>query len=117
MKFNLVDEKFTSDINRDIHFNKHIVIKNEFDYSEEEYEQRAELLAKSNIDNKKIFGYISITKDNKTAYCKYNKETQEFTVYTYRKDEPYTITMYRKSWRDFMGDKAIEYFDEIPLGK
>ena len=63
MKFNLVDEKFTSDINRDIHFNKHIVIKNEFDYSEEEYEQRAELLAKSNIDNKKIFGYISITKD------------------------------------------------------
>ena len=77
----------------------------------------AEQLQTSKIDNKSIFGYMSETREGKTAYCKYDKNTEIFVVYTYRGNTPYTITCYTKTWREYTGDKAIEYFDEIPEGK
>ena len=114
MKFKIVvDEEFTSDTNRDNHYKKHIVKEKQFQYSKEEYVERADILSRSKIDNKKIFGYQSLTREGRTANCKYNKETEEFVVYRINNGVPETITMYRKSWIDFIGDKAIEYWDEI----
>ena len=66
--------------------------------------------------DKTILGYISETREGKHAYCKYNKLTGLFTVYTYINGEPKTITAYRKNWQEFTGDMGIEYFDEIPTG-
>jgi len=117
----IVDEKFTSPKNKEVHYDKHIVHRKEYKVDADEYEDRAEQLAKSRVDYKNILGYISRYEDKehhiKQAYCKYNKETQECTYYTYRHGEPATITMYKKSWKDYNGDKARDYFDEIPEGK
>lgn len=114
MKFKL--EEFTSDYNREAHFLKH---KNEFvkELTAAEYEDLADALQRTPVNNKNILGYMSLTEDGRTAYCKYDKDKELFVVYTYRKGTPFTITCYKKNWRDFNGDKAIEYFDEIPNGK
>lgn len=110
---NDVDEEFTSAKNRQAHYQKHVKDEKQFDYSEEEYEKRADELSRTPIDNKNIFGYMSLTREGRTARCKYNRETGEFVVYALRDGIPYTITMYRKTWREYTGDKAIEYFGEI----
>ena len=114
MKFK--NEEFTSEYNRDAHFVKH---RKQFvkELTAADYEALADRLQRSPVDNKKILGYISLTREGKNAYCKYDKVNELFVVYTYRKGIPYTITCYKKSWRDFSGDRAIEYFDEIPAGK
>nr|CAI9751357.1 hypothetical protein DGKKSRWO_DGKKSRWO_CDS_0075 [uncultured phage]CAI9752243.1 hypothetical protein CVNMHQAP_CVNMHQAP_CDS_0075 [uncultured phage] len=113
-----IKEEFTSEQNLRSHYNKHVIHKQEFgDITEKEYETLADQLQRSKIDNKTIFGYTSETRDGRTAYCKYDKDTEIFVVYTYKNSTPYTITCYTKTWREFTGDKAIEYFDEIPEGK
>ena len=109
-------EEFTSDYNKEAHFIKH---RKEFpkEMDIDNYEKIADILQRSAVDNRNIHGYMSQTREGKTAYCKYDKNQELFVVYTYRKGIPYTITCYKKTWRDFNGDKAIEYFDEIPQGK
>ena len=114
MKFRLVtNEEFTSITNRDAHHDKHVVKGKQFRCSPEEDEARADILQKSKVDNKTIFGYQSLTREGRIANCKYNRDTEEFVVYTLRNGTPYTITFYKKNWREFNGDKAIEYFGEI----
>ena len=116
MKFKYIDdteEEFTSPENKKAHYTKHIEKRKEFEYTPDEYEKAADKLSRTKIDNKMIFGYQSETRDGKTANCKYNKDTEEFVVYRIRKGQPETITMYRKSWREYTGDKAVEYHDEI----
>lgn len=114
MKFRLVtNEEFTSLANRDAHYDKHVVKGKQFKCGPEEYEARAELLQTSKVDNRKIFGYQSLTREGRTANCKYNRDTEEFVVYTVRDGKPYTVTFYKKDWREFTGDKAIEYYDEL----
>lgn len=114
MKFK--NEEFTSEYNRDAHFVKH---KKQFsrELTAADYEILADKLQRTPVNNKDILGYMSLTREGRTAYCKYDKNQELFVVYTYRKGTPYTITCYKKNWRDFSGDKAIEYFDEIPVGK
>lgn len=113
-----ITEEFTSEENRQKHYNKHVLRNKEFgDISEEEYEILADELQRTPIDNKNILGYQSITRENRTAYCKYDKSTGIFVVYTYKNNVPYTITCYTKTIREYSSDKAIEYFDEIPPGK
>lgn len=114
MKFRLVtDEEFTSDRNLNNHYDKHVVREKQFTYSKEEYEERADKLSRAKIDNKNIFGYQSLTREGRVANCKYNKKTEEFVVYRVRNGVPETITMYKKDWRTFTGDRAVEYFGEI----
>lgn len=114
MKFKLViDEEFTSASNLDLHYDKHVLKQKQFSYSKDEYESRANELQNSKVDHKRIYGYQSLTREGRTANCKYNKDTGEFVVYTVRNGKPYTITMFKKTWREFTGDKAIEYYDEI----
>lgn len=113
-----ITEEFTSEQNRKAHYNKHVKQRQEFgEITEQEYEQLAEQLQSSMIDNKNIFGYLSETREGRIAYCKYDKNTGIFVVYTYKNGIPYTITCYSKTWREFTGDKAIEYFNEIPKGR
>lgn len=109
-------EEFTSKRNRNAHFKKH---QKQFssETTVKEYERLADKLQRTPVDNKNILGYMSLTRENRTAYCKYDKEQELFVVYTYRNGEPFTITCYKKNWRDFTSAKAIEYFDEIPIGK
>ena len=112
MKFKLYDEDFTSPLNRDKHFEKHIVKQQEFDYSVEEYEQRADALSRAKVDHKKIFGYIA-QRDKNTVYCKYNKDTEEFVVYKLKDNVPYTITFFRRDWRTYNSEKYVDYIGEI----
>ena len=57
MKFRLVtNEEFTSITNRDAHHDKHVVKGKQFRCSPEEYEERDDILQKSKVDNKTIFG-------------------------------------------------------------
>ena len=119
MKFRVYDEEFTSEENKHAHYTKHVTTNNEFNnMTEEQYEQEAEKLARTPVDNKNIFGYIQ-KRDDLISYVKYNKDNEFFTVYTYKRNNttPYTITFFRKSWRQYNGDKAFDYFDEIPQGK
>lgn len=113
-----VTEEFTSEKNRHTHYIKHVLHKKEFgDITEEEYEYLADELMKKPVNRKNILGYESLTREGKTAYCKYDKDTGIFVVYTYKGSTPYTITCYTKTWREYNGDKNIEYNDEIPSGK
>ena len=117
MKFPLnedFEEDFTSPRNKKKHYNKRLRQGQYLDITADEYEDVADKLSRKKIDNKTIFGYMSITRDNKTAQCKYNRATEDFVIYTIRNNEPYSITMYKKNWRQYNADKAIEYFDEIP---
>lgn len=121
-----LDEKFTSNNNRDIHWEKH---RNQFKQDSifskmtvDEYEKRAELLQSMPVDNKKVFGYYGEHRASsgvmRNAYYKYNKETQEYVVYTYLSDgQPRTITYFRIPWSQYNGDKALQYVDEIEPGK
>ena len=116
MKFPVIedfDEEFTSPENKKRHYNKRNRQGQYLDVTADRYEDIADKLSRKRIDNQNIFGYISLTQKNKNAYCKYNKNTEDFVVYTRRNNEPYTITMYKKDWRQYNADKAIEYFDEI----
>ena len=124
MKFNhFIDdfeEDFTSPANRNAHWDKHIKKGKEYNMTPEEYEQAAEDLAKTPCDYKKILGYMS-KNANGSCYVKYNKETELFTVYYYKGNEPMTITAFRRSWRDYNSkmytDEKYPYVDEIPRGK
>ena len=112
------DEDFTSEYNRTAHWQKH---KKEFpEWTEEEYEKYAEELALKPVDHKNIFGYMSKDEKGRLAYVKWDKDTELYTVYVYRKDKPYTVTAFRRSKRDFEGSKWDDvsgYVDEIPPGK
>lgn len=117
-------EEFTSIENRNNHYYKHIRKRKEYDMSPEEYEKAAEKLANTPCDYKNIFGYVSKDKENsdRLAYVKYDKNSELFTVYIYKNNKPFTITAFRRSWRDFNGkmydpSERFEYDDEIPRGK
>lgn len=114
-----IAEEFTSPYNLEVHYNKHVITDRQFDgkISMRDYEELADSLMVKAIDNKNIFGYISKTEEQRTAYCKYDKKLGQFVVYNYFRGIPKVITFYEKSWQDFTGDKAIEYYDEIPSGK
>lgn len=121
-----LDEKFISDNNRDIHWEKH---RNQFTQDSvfskmtaDEYEKRAKLLQSMPVDNKKVFGYYGEHRAPsgamRNAYYKYNKETQEYVVYAYLSDgQPRTITYFRIPCSQYNGDKALQYVDEIEPGK
>jgi hypothetical protein len=113
MKFKLYGEEFTSPANLSAHYIKHVIKGKQYNCSPEEYERIADDLSRTPIDNKTIFGYQSITREGRVANCKYNKATGDFVVYRIRKGVPQTITLYRKKWGTFTGDRAIEYYDEI----
>lgn len=117
-RFDDFDEEFTSEYNRQAHYQKHK--KESPEWTEEEYEKQAEILAKKPVDNKRIFGYVSSGKDEKIAYAKWDKDTELFVVYSYKKDFPYIITAFKKSKREYESgkwDTVYGYVDEIPRGK
>ena len=111
-----MDEEFTSEYNLDNHYDKHVKNRKEYSVSKEEYEAIADKLQRTPIDNKKIFGYISKV-DDKEAYVKWNKDTEDFVVYVYKKDKPYTISLYKKTYREYNSEMWDSYLGEIPAGK
>ncbi len=119
MKFRYYDnieEKFTSDNNLDKHYKKHIDKEKEYEWTKEEYDKYCEELMKSPVDYKTIDGYM-IDTEKGPAYVKYNKETELLVIYTYKGNEPVTITGFKRPYRKFQGLKYTEYVDEIPQGK
>ena len=125
MKFNYrfddFDEDFTSPQNRHIHYTKHVKDAREYNMTEEEYEKAAEELAYTPCDYKRIYGYVAKDNQGRIGYVKYDKETELFTVYIWKGNKPFTVTAFRRSWRDFYGkmysDETYAYVDEIPKGK
>ena len=123
MKFALV-EKFTSLANRDIHYTKHVLNKQEFGdakhFSPEDYERNADILQRTPVDHNNILGYVRLSRDENGKeiknYVKYNKNTGEYVSYT-MDDEPRTITYFKRDYRRYMDKWMDEYHDEIPVGK
>ena len=79
MKFPITEdfeEEFTSPGNKKKHYNKRQRQGQYLNITADEYEDIADKLSRKKIDNKNIFGYISITRENKTAYCKYNRQNK-----------------------------------------
>lgn len=89
-------------------------IRNELTF--EQLESEVLKLVGSDIDNKSILGYVTISKESVDVYCKYNKRTELFVTYTYENSERVVKSHKFKSWREFTGDKGFEYCDEISKG-
>ena len=111
-----LDEKFTSVANKYSHFDTHGA---EFEgLNADEYEELADEIQRKPVDGINILGYISLNnKSKRTAYCKYDNKRGVFVVYTYRENEPYTITCYKKTRQEYELDRRREEFTNIPKGK
>ena len=123
MLFKLIQEKFTSELNRHDHYIKHTINGKEWKWkkvSEEDYEKMAEELSYKPVDYKNIFGYVSKDREGREAYAKYDKEKELFTIYVWVGNETRTITAFRRTWREYqdkMWHSVYGYVDEIPNGK
>lgn len=60
------------------------------------------------VDHKHILGYVTC-RDGKKFSCKYNKDKQVFVMYQGNK----ILQAKFKTWREYSGDNACEYYDEI----
>lgn len=92
---------------------KQKVILNDNKLTKEEIQQEAVKLIDKNVDNKNIFGYITRDEDDNNIYCKWNKENEVFVVYKNSDNKREVLQEKVKSFREYNGDKAAEYFDEI----
>lgn len=72
-------------------------------------DEMIEKLFNSKVDNKQIFGYKRLSKDNSIQCCKYDKSNELFIVYSNNN----IIQSKTKLWREFTGDKGFEYYDEL----
>lgn len=138
MKFKLhedfeeLDEVFTSEYNKNVHYDKHVDKKKDFtNLTPDEYEQLGTELAKTPHDcnvldpaNKgTIVGYYSVDDKGRPAYNKYDKEKGILVVYRPRKsnEEPEVITVFPKSMQDFVntvwGTGEYSYKDDLPKGE
>lgn len=121
----VVDEQFSSDYSKQTHYNKHVVTGNNkekkvfHNINQDEYEALADTLAITPVDNKNIFGYESEDISGKISYVKWNKTTEVFVAYTYDEGNPDPIikSCYVKTFREYNGDKTIQYMGEIPQGR
>lgn len=108
-------ERFTGQQNLENHFKKH---GKEFgNITMDDYEQLADDLQRTPVDNKRIFGYMSERDNRGPVYNKYDKDTEIMVIYRYNGNEPETITCFIRPWRKFNELRYIEYYDEIPAGK
>lgn len=91
----------------------------QLDISTLSWTQKVELgkvLAAMPVDSKTVFGYMSehrFKEQERPVFCKYNKETMLFVMYTYIDDNMEFVKIQSKDWREYTGDKALEYYDEI----
>ena len=92
---------------------KQKVILNDNRLTEVEVQQEANKLINSIVDNKTIFGYIKQDKDCNNLCCKWNKENEVFVSYKQKDNKCKVVQAKVKSFREYNGDKAAEYFDEI----
>lgn len=121
------DEAFTSEYNKENHYDKHVTKNKEFkNISPAEYEKMADNLAMTPVDDRKILGYKSIQrtdKGEKVLYNKYDMDKELFVVYRPRKGIPEIVTFFSRTYRDYQDNKWIskngeyEYYDEIPKGE
>ena len=88
--------------------NKVVVRKNLL--TKQQIESIAKDLVLAKVDNSNIFGYIKQDRDKNRIYCKWNKKNEVFVEYTADND---ILLSKVKSFREYNGDKAVEYFDEI----
>ena len=134
MIFKLV-EKFTSELNKMEHYEKHFTnerrpekILKKVDertgkkraLTPDEYEKMAEELSYMPVDNKRIYGYVSKDRKGRTGYVKWDRETCMFTVYKWVGNHTETITAFHKDFREYnseMWDDVYGYAGEIPPGK
>ena len=111
MKKFLDDEEITK--NKKKSKNNPHYVKNSpvvIDISQKEENQK--ILQQTKIDYRNILGYIA-KKNDKLIYVKYNKETGEYIEYSMNNSEPVIITYCIKTMKEYNGDKAIFYYDEL----
>lgn len=87
------------------------------DMSDDEFNHMGDYLYSLPVDNKNIFGYMTI-RDGSTRYCKWDKRRRIFVCYTYNKDgKPITISSYIKNRKDYESQARKQSKGEIPKGK
>lgn len=67
-------------------------------------------LVSTKVNHKDILGYVRLNSKNEEEYCKYDKTTELYVVYD---KENNIIEKRLKLWREYSGDKAFEYYNEI----
>lgn len=99
-----ISENFSSKYNLRKHYIQHVKHDGLFGrISMKEYEQLADDLQKSPVDNVNVFGYVS-NYDGRISYSKYDINTGIYVSYFYKGSEPYIITCY-------ILDKENKYFN------
>ena len=99
-----INERFSSRQNLRKHYIQHVKQDGLFgNITIKEYEQLADNIQRSEVDNKRLFGYIS-NYDNNKSYSKYDIETGIYVSYFYKNGEPLTITCY-------ILDRPSKYFN------
>lgn len=94
--------------------NKKQVVKTvENTLSREEINEIADKVVNLKVDNKTIFGYITQDASGKPYFCKWDKDSEVFVKYFITNGKLTTVSRKTKSFREYNGDKAAEYFDEI----
>lgn len=96
------DNRFRSVLNNDEKFAKL------YDKISDELSRRKVGLSDGS-DNSRYIGYIS--KDNR--YIKYDRKTCDFVVYSGK----YTITMHKKSFREYKRIRKRDFREEFPYNK
>ena len=114
MKFKFVDEFDVEETstNKNYRHNKHANVNN-VELTPEQRDKIANKLAKTRVNHKTILGYE--TEGKGITYAKYNKETEDFVVYTIgENNQPVIVSLTKKTIREFNIDKRINYLGEIP---
>lgn len=87
---------------------------NQFDWTEEQFNEESMRLFNAKVNHKDIDGYV-MELYGETAYCKYDKNNQLFICYKINKDGTPDFQMRTKrSWGKYQGTKYIDYSDEMP---
>jgi CDP-glycerol glycerophosphotransferase (TagB/SpsB family) len=124
MKFKIIEEEFINAGCKDKHYNKHVIDRKEYGDPEtitpDDYENMADVLQRSQIDNVNIFGYIKYDPSKPSGMqlsnVKYNRATGDYVSYVIIKGVPKTITFFKRSWRRFIDQRRKEYYKDLPDG-
>lgn len=104
-------DDFDTDYN--VNYNSKKKVRQQEDtWTKDDYEHYSNILILTPVNHKDIDGYV-IEVDGEIQYCKYDMNSQLFVNYRITDNKVEIIKSYKRSYRDYQGNKYIEYIDEI----
>lgn len=138
MRIKLLIERFINRRELQSHYYRHVIRDNARPYDArhglifgditiEEYDQIAETLVKTPVDNKFVFGFAQRSSQpniDRMSYCKYDASTKTFVSYYYlnsNKNIPIVYTCFKTQWDKYIGKQASvnewEFVRELDVGE